>query len=90
MNERRTCKLASDGEEAIAQSLAALCSVSQYSTIRALANSINVDFDEICQEMFECQCEELSKSGAEDVIAKLFEMQPEGSQTNILHFPRVK
>lgn len=62
---------ASDGKPSIAESISTLCSANQIHAIRHLSAMLRIDEYEISRELFRCRYEELSKSGAADVIREL-------------------
>ena len=62
---------ASDGKPSIAESISTLCSSNQIHSIRHLSAMLRIDEYEVSREIFRCRYEELSKSGAADVIREL-------------------
>lgn len=62
---------ASDGKPSIAEKISSLCSTNQLRAIRHLSALMKIDEYEISRELFRCRYEELSKSGAADVIREL-------------------
>lgn len=62
---------ASDGLPSIAESISTLCSTGQLRAIRHLSALLKIDEYEVSRELFRCRYEELSKSGAADVIREL-------------------
>lgn len=62
---------ASDGKPSIAESISTLCSPNQLRAIRHLSAMLKIDEYEVSRELFRCRYEELSKSGAADVIREL-------------------
>lgn len=85
--ERDSPKLASDGLRAIADRILTLCSSDQIRTIRTFSKNLELSFDSVSQKLFDCETEMLSKSGANDVIQHLRDLQPESIRDNILQFP---
>lgn len=77
--------LASDGRDAIVKKFSELVTGGQIRTIRDLSGKVKLNNSEISQKIFGCNCDELSISGADDVIAHLRKLQPKGSR-NILPF----
>lgn len=59
---------ATDGENAVAQMPGDLISNKQYRTILDLAEELKVDADQASRSIYEVPVEELSKSGADDLI----------------------
>lgn len=71
MKGSRPKKLASNGATAVATSLAALLSVEQIEILKDLSRKLAIDLDTKSREMFDVRYEELSRSGADDLIAHL-------------------
>lgn len=62
---------AADGKPSIAESISTLCSTPQLQAIRHLSAMLKIDEYEVSRELFRCRYEELSRSGAADVIREL-------------------
>jgi hypothetical protein len=69
--EQSKIKLASDGNRAIAVSLSTLSTSDQFRKMRELSTLLKTDLNQLSLSMFECKYDELSKSGAADVISRL-------------------
>jgi len=67
--------LATDGESAIAYFPKELISAEQYRTITKLADDLNVGADKASQSIYDVPVDELSKSGAADLINYLTDLR---------------
>lgn len=77
--------LASNNRLAVARSLADLSSSQQLHTIESLGRKKKIDPNQVSLKLFGCRYEELSASGAADVIASLRDIEPR--ESNVLTFP---
>lgn len=72
-NQRGETKLASDGTSAISTSSARSCTAQQMRIIYNLSKELRISSNQESRRLFNCRFDELSKSGAEDLIAHLEE-----------------
>lgn len=72
-NQRGEIKLASDGTAAISTSAARSCTAQQMRIIYNLSKELRISSNQESLRLFNCRFDELSKSGAEDLIAHLEE-----------------
>ena len=77
MNNKNTPLFTTSGEIAVAQNLADLISAEQYRTAAKLADELEIDADQASRSLYDVPVEELSKSGATDLIAYLKNLKGE-------------
>lgn len=70
-------KLASDGKPAIAESLFTLITLNQIEDIKNLSKRVGVTVTKVSRELFDCEYDYLSQSGAVDVIEHLRRLEVE-------------
>ena len=62
---------ATDGKKAIADNRKDLCTMDQWYYIQTLASELEVNADQASRSLFETDVENLSKSGADDLMEYL-------------------
>jgi hypothetical protein len=78
-NQKAQRKLASDGKSAIATSPARICTAQQMRVIYNLSKELRISSNQESRRLFNCRFDQLSTSGAADLIAHLEEKKG-GSQ----------